>query len=156
MNYKISPNPSLPKRGTKRELEEEPGVFGSGIDIEELSRFDKYTENNDYSFMENYCTEHELINLCDDNRVRFALSFSCKEAFFKALGESWTNSNILWTDIELLFDGPGFDNYRVLVHNYAKELLEKNNAGIGETSFDYNEEFVMFQVILLHNHNDHL
>jgi phosphopantetheine--protein transferase-like protein len=130
-------------------------IFGCGIDIEELSRFDKYIVNLDVSFMENFCTKHELNNLCDDKRLRIALSFSCKEAFLKALGMSWTNSNILWTDIELLFSGSGFDNYMIYLHNYAKELLVNNNARIGETSFDYNEEFVMFQVVLLQNCNDH-
>ena len=88
-------------------------VFGCGIDLEELSRFDKYIRNNDYSLMEDICTERELMNVAGDKRARLALSFSCKEAFFKALGVSWTNSNISWKDIELLFSGPGFDSYKV-------------------------------------------
>jgi phosphopantetheinyl transferase (holo-ACP synthase) len=94
------------------------------------------------------CTPRELENLCGNKRVRFALSFSCKEAFFKALGMSWTNSNISWKDIELLFNGPGFENYRVELGNYAKEILEKNCARIQEAYFDYNEKFVRFAVIL--------
>ena len=99
--------------------------------------------------MEDICTERELMNVDGDKRVRFALSFSCKEAFFKALGVSWTNSIISWKDIELLFSGPGFDSYKVHLHGYAKELLLKNKAGIGEISFDFNDEFVLFQVVLL-------
>ena len=63
-------------------------------------------------------------------RLRFALSFSCKEAFFKALGVSWTNSNIFWKDIELLFDGPEIEDYSVELSEYAKETLVKNNAKI--------------------------
>lgn len=127
-------------------------VFGCGIDIEELARFDKYIENTDYSLMEDICTRREFNNLCGyggDRRVRFALSFSCKEAFFKALGISWTNSNIFWKDIELLFNSPGFDKYSVQLSAYAKEILVKNNAKVEETALDYNDEFVMFQVILL-------
>ena len=129
-------------------------VFGCGIDIEELARFDKYIENKDYSLMEDICTKHEFNNLCNDGgdkRVRFALSFSCKEAFFKALGISWTNSRIFWKDIELLFSGPEFDTYSVRLSEYAKETLVKNNAKIEEVSFDYNEEIVIFQVVLLKN-----
>jgi len=124
-------------------------VFGCGIDIEELSRFDKYIDNIDFSFMENFCTERELHNVFGDKCVRYALSFSCKEAFFKALGVSWTNSDISWKDIELLFSGPDFYQYKVNVHAYAKEFLRKNNAVIGETFLDYNEELVTFQVVIL-------
>lgn len=129
-------------------------VFGCGIDIEDLSRFDTYIEHNDFSFLKNYCTERELHNVYGDKRVRFALSFSCKEAFFKALGVSWTNSDITWKDIELLFTGPDLHSYTVHLHEYAKELLIKNSLKVGETSLDYNEEFVTFQVVLLKNYDN--
>jgi len=129
-------------------------VLGCGIDIEELSRFDKYINNSDISFMENFCTERELRNVYGNKRVRYALSFCCKEAFFKALGVSWTNSDISWKNIELLFSGPDFYHYKVNIHAYAEELLRKNNAIIGETSLDYNEEFVAFQVVILKNCDD--
>jgi len=124
-------------------------VFGCGIDVEELSRFDKYLRNNDYSLMEDICTERELTNVDGDKRVRFALRFSCKEAFFKALGVSWTNSLISWKDVELLFSGPGLDGYQVHLYDHAETLLRENKARIGEMSFDFNDEFVLFQVVLL-------
>lgn len=123
-------------------------VFGCGVDIEELNRFDKFLSNEDDSIMRDICSTRELENLCGNKRVRFALRFSCKEAFFKALGVSWTNSNISWKDIELLFSGQGFEKYRVELGNYAKEILEKNNARIQEAYFDYNDEFVRFAVVL--------
>ncbi len=129
-------------------------VLGCGIDIEELSRFDRYIDNVDVSFMENFCTARELHNVTGNERVRYALSFSCKEAFFKALGVSWTNSGISWKNIELLFSGPDFKHHKVNVYAYAKELLKKNNAVIGETSFDYNEEFVTFQVVIVKTCDD--
>ena len=126
-------------------------VFGCGIDIEELIRFDKFLANDDYSLIEDICTKREFDNLCKDKRTRFALSFSCKEAFFKALGVSWTNSSISWRDIELLFAGPDFNDYHVQLSGHARDMLLKNNARIGEMSFDYNDEFVMFQVVLMKN-----
>jgi phosphopantetheine--protein transferase-like protein len=124
-------------------------VFGCGLDIEELSRFDKHLENGPFSLMEDICTRGELNNPCEDKKVRLALSFSCKEAFFKAFGVSWTNSTISWKDIELLFNGPRFDSYKVHLHNHAKNILIKNKACIGEISFDFNDEFVLFQVVLV-------
>jgi hypothetical protein len=65
------------------------------------------------------------------------------------LGVSWTNSNVSWKDIELLFDGSGFDSYKVHLQGYAKELLLRNRADIGEISFGFNDEFVLFQVVLV-------
>ena len=124
-------------------------VFGCGVDVEELSRFDKYIRNDDSSLMKDICTERELTNGDGDKRVSFALRFSCKEAFLKAFGVSWTNSNICWKDIELLFRGPVFDSYSVHLHGYAKEFLLRNKVAIGEMSFDFNNEFVLFQVVLL-------
>ena len=124
-------------------------VFGCGIDVEELSRFDKYMDSNNSSLMEDICTERERDSFLDNKRIKFALSFSCKEAFFKALGVSWTNSNIFWKDIELLFSGPAFENYRIALSGRAEEMLAENNANIGEVSFDFDEEIVMFQVVLL-------
>jgi phosphopantetheine--protein transferase-like protein len=129
-------------------------VFGCGIDIEELSRFDKHLQSASSNLLDDMCTERELENIYGDKRVRFALSFSCKEAFFKALSVSWTNSGITWKDIELLFASPDLQNYTVHIHRYAKELFLKNNVKIGETSFDYNEEFVTFQVVLLRDAHD--
>lgn len=123
-------------------------LFGCGIDIEELTRFDKHIENNDYSLIEEICTKREFTHFRGDIRLKLALSFSCKEAFFKALGVSWTNSDIFWKDIELLFDGQEVCKYSVHLSEYARHLLVKNNAKIEETSLDYNDELVMFQVVL--------
>jgi len=124
-------------------------VFGCGIDIEELSRFGEHINTSDSLLMEDICTRRELNNPWGDKKVRLALSFSCKEAFFKALGVSWTNSIISWKDIELLFGGPGFDSHKVYLHDHAKNVLIKNKARIGEICFDFNDEFVLFQVVLL-------
>lgn len=124
-------------------------ILGCGIDIEELIRFNKYVQNSDFSLMRDICTKREFDNLWGEKGVRLALSFSCKEAFFKALGLGWPNSEISWKDIELLFHDRGFKRYSVELNGYAKETLVKNNGKIEETSFDYNEEFVRFQVVLM-------
>jgi|PlaIllAssembly_1097288.scaffolds.fasta_scaffold27621_4 phosphopantetheine--protein transferase-like protein len=124
-------------------------VFGCGIDIEELARFDRLVDNEGCPLIEDICTRREIDNTCGDWRVRFALSFACKEAFFKALGMSWTNSGVFWKDIELLFHDNDFGRHEVRLHNYAKEVLVKNNAAIGETFLDFNEEIALFQVVLV-------
>ncbi len=122
-------------------------VFGCGIDVEEISRFDKHVA--DAFVMEDVCTARELQAPCDDRRLRLALSFSCKEAFFKALGVSWTNSPISWKDIEVLFSGAGVDLPEVHLHDYAEELFKRSGARIGELSFQIDDECVRCEVVLL-------
>ena len=124
-------------------------VYGCGIDIEELARFDRHIGDDDRSLMEDVCTRRELDNVPGDRRLSLALRFSCKEAFFKTYSSSWTHSGISWKDIELLFEGPGHDRYRVQLSGHAEKILNENNAVVGEILLDYTEEFVMFQVVLL-------
>src|SRR5512140_407765 len=124
-------------------------VFGCGIDVEELSRFDRFLGDDAPPLMEDICTRRELNSFTGDKRVRSALSFSCKEAFFKALGVSWTNSDISWKDIEFLAKGLDFSDYTVNCYNRADDILKKNSAGIGDVSFVVTDEYVFFQVILM-------
>jgi phosphopantetheine--protein transferase-like protein len=128
---------------------EKHNIVGCGIDIEELTRFDRHSIDKDQSLQEDICTEREVTNVLADRRLTLALRFACKEAFLKSFGASWTNSALVWKDIELLFEGPGFDNYKVHLHGYAKELLLRNKAIVGETSLDFDDAFVQFQVVLL-------
>ena len=82
--------------------------------------------------------------------VSFALGFSCKEAFFKAFGVSWTNSEISWKDIELLFDNQNnLNNYSIRLGGYAKKLYRKLKCSDIRSSLYYNNEYVVFKVILI-------
>lgn len=88
-------------------------IFGVGIDIEDHNRFYKYLEqkNESESLLPVYTqsllpvyTQKELYNYVQfNNHLCFAISFCCKEAFFKAFGTSWNNSAIEWHNIELFF-----------------------------------------------------
>jgi len=124
-------------------------VFGCGIDVEELKRFDRYVGAGDDSIMQGICSPREFDNLCGDRRLRFALSFSCKEAFFKALGMSWTNSAISWRDIELLFNGSDLCECCVHLHGHAKDVVARHRLCVGEACFACNEDYAVFQVVLL-------
>jgi phosphopantetheine--protein transferase-like protein len=127
-------------------------VYGCGIDIEELNRFDKLINENDYSLMSNICSKRELENLNAeylDQRVRLALSFTFKEAIYKALGKIWATSDISWKDIEFLVESPDFKNYRINLSKKAKDILFKNNITLKEIHFTYNEEYVVFQIIIV-------
>lgn len=127
-------------------------VYGCGLDIEEVNRFDKYSDVNDYSLMSNICSKRELDNFQNeyiDKRVRLALSFTCKEAFYKALGRIWATCDISWKDIEILFNDKYFNDYSVILSENAKNIFLKNNIKLGEIWFNYNDAYVVFQIILL-------
>lgn len=128
-------------------------VAGCGIDIEEICRFANKlpSEGSVPGFSEMIYTADEIaFNLSGDPGIRFPLGFSCKEAFFKAFGVSWMNGGISWKDIELLFpDNNDMTSYKVRLNGYAQALFEEMKCVGFESHLEYNDEFVVFQVVLL-------
>jgi phosphopantetheine--protein transferase-like protein len=128
-------------------------IAGCGIDIEEISRFRGRIPENDKipSFSELVYSDDEIaINRKSFSEIKFPLCFSCKEAFFKALGATWTTSPVTWKEIELLFhDETDISKYEIRLSGYARELYDSKLCKSFETGFEYNNEFVEFQVILL-------
>ena len=120
-----------------------------GVDIEELARFDRHARSADSQLLRDICTEREIRNLRPDRRLHLALAFSCKEATFKALGATWTNSDVSWRDIELLFSGLGFDEYRIELSGRAKEIFDECGANHVAVSLAHNDEYVLVEVLLL-------
>ena len=128
-------------------------VLGCGIDIEELNRFESKipTITNNTHFSELVYTSSEVgCNLDIFPRVTFPLCFSCKEAFFKALGVSWTNSRISWKDIELLFQNKdNLHDYSIRLNGFAKELFDEKKCCTIESYLEYTNAYVIFQILLL-------
>lgn len=82
--------------------------------------------------------------------LTFPLAFSCKEAVFKALGRSWSNSDISWKDIELIFkDERNLNDFEVRLSGYAKVLLEEKSCKEVRASFDISPDYVIFEVLLM-------
>jgi phosphopantetheine--protein transferase-like protein len=127
-------------------------VISCGIDIEELSRFSSKLPSKEAvpAFSEIVFTRKEIEhNLDSDPHIRFPLCFCCKEAFFKALGGSWTTSDITWKDIELLFnDKKNINDFNVRLNGFAQKKFELMNCGSFDCEIEYNDEFVVFHVIL--------
>lgn len=129
------------------------GVLGCGIDIEELCRFKNNipTQPDIPGFAHLVYTDAEIeANLATHPKLTFPLCFSCKEAFFKAFGVSWTNSKISWKDIELLFlTKNNLQEYSIKLSGYAEELYHEKKICKIESYFDYTNDYVIFHVILL-------
>ena len=128
-------------------------VLGCGIDIEELIRFDSKVPlgRNLPGFAQLVYTQSEIESFSKINsEFTFPLSFSCKEAFFKALGVSWTNSYITWKDIELVFhDENNLNNYSIKLSGYAEELFNEKKCRSYESEFELTASYIIFQVIIL-------
>jgi phosphopantetheine--protein transferase-like protein len=128
-------------------------VLGCGIDIEELDRFKRKipTRTNINGFAQSVYTPSEITrNLNILPGFTFPLCFSCKEAFFKAFGVSWTNSKISWQDIELLFtDENNLHDYSIRLNGFAKDLYRKKKCHQIDSSLEYTDTYVVFQVVLL-------
>jgi phosphopantetheine--protein transferase-like protein len=127
-------------------------VCGCGIDVEEINRFTKHLdlENPPPSLIADIFTDEEiLINGKSQKELRFPLGFSCKESVFKAFGVSWTNSPISWKNIELIFIEDTLDKYTIRLNGYAEELFQERNIKKIESFMEYNETYVLFQVVLI-------
>ncbi len=127
-------------------------LFGVGIDIENHHRFLKYkNSDSEPDYLLSVFSQKELDNYAKYNsHFCFAISFSCKEAFFKAFGASWNNSKMQWTNIELFFtDIPENKKTSVEFSSFAKELIATHNI-ITPPFFDYTitESSIIFESIL--------
>lgn len=126
-------------------------IFGVGIDIEDHTRFEKYHNNEknirDLSFL---FSENEYVNYkLFDSHLCFAISFSCKEAFFKAMNNECL-PEINFTDIELIFnENPRNNNAEVFFKGEALKVIERNNI-INPPFFEYKifDNIIVFETIL--------
>jgi holo-[acyl-carrier protein] synthase len=98
-------------------------VYGIGIDIEEIARFETLTERWGLRFEKKLFTNEE-IQYCS-GKIRppqhFAARFAAKEAFSKAIGTGWTGA-FRWTDVEVRNDEagkPSFVLYNTLSEKFG-------------------------------------
>lgn len=109
-------------------------VYGCGIDIEEIDRFIKISEDPLlYSaFAEDVFNESELRSFDRNNIPLYSTAaFSIKEAFFKSVGKSWTNSGLYWKDVSIIFSGD-IDTFDL----FYSENLQKRLTDIGITGIE--------------------
>lgn len=128
-------------------------VVACGIDIEELNRFDKHLAHFPQSlFVSHVLSEAEILNYLQFNPAHcLPLAFCCKEAVFKALGNTWTTSPIDWKDIELLFhDFPEVKDFEIRLSEYARGMMTSLGANQMISSYNIHSDHLVFEVILTH------
>jgi phosphopantetheine--protein transferase-like protein len=127
-------------------------IRGCGLDIEDLYRFKSHipSDSEPTPFVKMIFSKREIDNMMNVNPdICFPLGFSCKEAIFKALGKSWTNSELSWKDIELIFHNKNdLSYYSIELNGYAKQLYEEKHIKKIESEFRITDEFIIFQAVL--------
>lgn len=83
-------------------------IFGTGIDIVAISRFERFVEENNLALFQRLFTTGELEYCATRKRSaqHYALRFAAKEAFLKALGTGLRGS-LSWRDMEVVHDANG-------------------------------------------------
>jgi len=95
-------------------------VYGIGIDIEEIQRFEELTDKWGRRFEGKVYSEAEIAYCEQKTRPpqHFAARFAAKEAFAKAIGTGWTGA-FRWNDVEVRNDEAG--KPELLLHNTLEE-----------------------------------
>lgn len=83
-------------------------IFGTGIDIVAISRFERFVEENNAALFQRLFTAGEMEYCAARKRSaqHYALRFAAKEAFLKALGTGLRGS-LSWRDMEVVHDVNG-------------------------------------------------
>lgn len=127
-------------------------IYGVGIDIEGRHRFQKFIQKNGQpdEFLISVFSERELQNYSRfQNYLCYGLSFSCKEAFFKAFGDDW-GEECMWLDIELLFDeAPEKNKALVVFSGKARQLAQEKGIALPpEFEYEIDAENIIFKALL--------
>lgn len=124
-------------------------IVGCGIDTEEIKRFDKHLADiKNSGFVKMVYTKREIENYGNQYRKYIPVSFCCKEAVFKAIGDSWTTSPVHWQDIEFILK-PGIQpGYEIRISGHAKKILNNLNNPKVISEFQLSDENATFYVIL--------
>jgi holo-[acyl-carrier protein] synthase len=83
-------------------------IFGTGIDIVDISRFERFVRENNEPLFNRLFTPLELDYCAARKRSaqHYALRFAAKEAFLKALGTG-LRDGLAWRDMEVVNDTYG-------------------------------------------------
>jgi len=122
-------------------------IFGCGIDIEEIERFNKhYFEKGRLSdLIYDIFTTKEIENFSVFGKEAFLKGFCFKEAFYKAID----STDIGFKDIEIIFSDE--NNFEILKSKIVRNLFNKLNISDIVANFQVSNQYVIFKVLLIKN-----
>ena len=122
-------------------------IFGTGIDIVEISRFERFVRENNEALLNRLFTPHER-EYCAVRRrsaQHYALRFAAKESFLKALGTG-LRDGLSWRDMEVVNDPAGKPSLEL--SGRAAELFRQNGLTRSFLSLSHDGNFAIASVIL--------
>lgn len=99
-------------------------IYGTGVDIVEIARFEKFLKQGNDSLFQRLFTAGE-IDYCSAKKQsaqHYALRFAAKEAFLKALGTG-LRDGLCWKDMEVVNDQLGKPELKI--YRRAEELFSQ-------------------------------
>lgn len=118
-----------------------------GTDIIEINRIKESIEDTNGKFLQRVYTQKEIEYCESKNKVKYqhyAARFAAKEAFFKAISESFPKYDITWKDIEVTNSKSG----RPQISLVSKQIPSLQSIDI---SISHCKEYAIANVIILLN-----
>lgn len=122
-------------------------IIGTGIDITEISRFDRFVQEDNQLLLRRLFTQAEL-DYCFSKRFSarpLAMRFAAKEAFLKALGTG-LRDGINWLELEISNDHLGKPHLTVV--GMAAEYMSRMGGEKCHLSLSDDGGFAVAMVIL--------
>ena len=122
-------------------------IYGTGIDIVDISRFERFVREDNQSLFRRVFTPVEQAYCTEKKRSaqHYALRFAAKEAFVKAMGTG-LRDGISWHDMEVVNDP--FGKPELKLYGRAEELFRQKNLGRIFLSLSHDGNYAIASVIL--------
>jgi holo-[acyl-carrier protein] synthase len=122
-------------------------IFGTGIDIVDISRFERFVRENNEALLNRLFTPHEREYCAARKRSaqHYALRFAAKEAFLKALGTG-LRDGLSWRDMEVVNDPAG--KPELALSGRAAELFLLNGLTRSFLSLSHDGNCAVASIIL--------
>lgn len=122
-------------------------IYGTGIDIVDITRFERFVEENNRPLFERLFTtaEMEYCTARKRSAQHFALRFAAKEAFLKALGTG-LRDGLSWRHIEVVHDHYGKPELKL--SGEAEHLFTTNGLKRCFLSLSHDGDCAIASVIL--------
>jgi holo-[acyl-carrier protein] synthase len=122
-------------------------IVGTGVDIAEISRFQRFVEEGNEPLLRRLFTEGER-SYCQPKRngaQHYALRFAAKEAFVKALGTG-LRDGITWLDMEVVNDLQGKPSLRLA--GRAAEICSQRGVTACHLALSHDAGMALAMVVL--------
>lgn len=122
-------------------------IFGTGIDIVDITRFERFVAEGNVRLFERLFTPHETEYCAGKARSaqHYALRFAAKEAFLKACGLG-LREGLTWHDVEVVNDQLGKPELRL--HGKALRIFTELDLAKTFVSLSHDGNFAVAMVVL--------